>query len=168
MTAVSLEHVRTRWRSLQPRERLAIGIGAPLVALMFVYGLLWVPLQNELARLRASVPQARVQLLQMRSQAQEIVRLRTRARDATASSSLLTLLERSAQEQGLRQYITRMEPEGQTAVRVWLDAVAFNTLVAWLAGLQGQDGVHTDNASISGRAEPGLVDARLLLRSAGG
>ncbi len=167
MTPPWVEQVRTRWRSLQPRERLVLGAGLPLVTLMLIYGLLWVPLQRDLSRLRVSVPQARAQLEHMRSQAQEVARLRAETREAPDSGSLLTLLERSAQERGLRQYITRMEPEGQGGVRVWLDAVGFNTLIAWLAELQRQSRVHTENASISGRTEPGMVDARLLLRSAG-
>ncbi len=167
MTPAWVEQLRTRWRSLQPRERLVLGIGSPLVAIMLAYGLLWLPLQRELTRLRVSVPQVRAQLEQMRSQAQEVVRLRAQTRDAPSGGNLLTLLERSAQERGLRQYITRMEPEGQGAVRLGLDAVGFNTLIGWLAELQQQNSVHVDSASISARTESGMVDARLLLRSAG-
>ena len=97
--------------------------------------------------------------------AQQIARLRNSKRVRTDSASLLTQLDRSAQQRGLRQYITRMEPEGKDAVRVALDRVSFNTLIAWLADVQHQSGVRSDTATITAHTDAGIVSARLLLRA---
>jgi general secretion pathway protein M len=159
------EPLRSRWHLLQPRERVILAGGAVVALFLLGYALIWAPLQRDLTRLRASVPQARLQLKSMQAQAQQIARLRNSKRVRTDSASLLTQLDRSAQQRGLRQYITRMEPEGQDAVRVALDRVSFNTLIAWLADVQQQSGVRLDTATITAHTDAGIVSARLLLRA---
>lgn len=156
-----------RWRTLQPRERAVVAGGGTLALIMLGYALIWAPLQRDLSRLRAAVPRERIQLVQMRAQVRQIAALRARAPAAGNSSNLLTTLERSAQEHNLRQYITRMEPDAVNGVRVSLDAVAFSTLLQWLADLQRQSGVRADIATISAQADTGIVNARLVLRAAG-
>ncbi|MFQ5935696.1 MAG: type II secretion system protein GspM [Acidiferrobacterales bacterium] len=167
MMGLWFEELRNYWRSLQRRERLMIAGGGALALVMSGYALLWAPLQRDLSRLHRMVPAERVQLLTMRVQAREISRLRAGGPAAGGTDNLLTTLERSAQEHGLREYITRMEPDAGSGVRVSLDAVAFNTLLEWLADLQRQAGVRAQTATITAQAGAGVVNARLLLHPAG-
>ena len=162
-----LQQLYSRWRALQPRERVALASGSLLALLMLGYALLWVPMQRDVARLSVLVPKEHVQLLTMRAQAQEIARLRALAPASTNAGNLLTTLERSALEHQLRQYITRMEPDPSNGVRVSLDAVAFDALLRWLADLQRDASVQAHNVSITAQAQPGMVNARLLLLAAG-
>ncbi len=162
-----LQQLYSRWRALQPRERVVLAAGSTVALILLGYALLWVPMQRDLARLRVLVPKERAQLLSMRAQAQEIARLRAQTPASANAGNLLTTLERSALEHQLRQYITRMEPDPSNGVRVSFDAVGFDALLSWLADLQRDASVRAQNVSITAQAQPGMVNARLLLLAAG-
>ena len=156
-----------RLRNLPPRERwLLIGGGAGL--LLVLYLSLWLPLQRDLARLRTTVPQEKVQLAQMQVQAMEINQLRASGRVPQAGGNLLVNLEQSATANGIRSNIVRMEPEGTGGARLSLEGVNFNALISWLASLQNQGGVRIEKATFEAQAAPGTVNARLVLRSGNG
>ncbi|MFQ6021156.1 MAG: type II secretion system protein GspM [Acidiferrobacterales bacterium] len=155
------------WRSLQPRERIIIAAGSIIALALICYTLLWMPMQRDLSRLRASVPKARSQLALMDVQARQIARMRASGSARRSTGNLLTRLERSAVERGIRQNITRMEPDGADAARLSFDAVNFNGLLSWLADLQRQDGVRTESATITAQPDAAIVNVRLLLRRPG-
>ena len=166
MTIPYLNHLLERWRGLQPRERLVITAGA-IVLLILLYVILLVPLQQEVTKLRVDVPRKQAQLAIMRVQAKQVMRLRAGGRRSSGSGNLLSRLEQSANARGLRQHITRMEPEGSNGARLSLDGVNFNTLVSWLADLQAQTGVRVEKANMESQPPEGSVNARLVLRGAG-
>jgi general secretion pathway protein M len=162
------EPLQAYWRALQARERLVLAVGGALAILMLGYTFLWAPVQRDLMRLRAAVPTQQAQLVRMQAHAIELQRLRQSAATVTdGGANLLTRLERSAQEHGLRRYITRMEPDGTSGVRVSLDTVQFNKMLAWLADLHRRSGVRAETATITTQSDPGIVNARLLLRTPG-
>jgi general secretion pathway protein M len=155
----------TYWRTLSARERLILGGGATALLLVLLYSAAWAPLQQDLARLRVSVPKAHEQLQWMRSQENRVRQLRANAPATSQAGGLLSFVEQSAKSHGVQQSIKRTEPDGASAVRVALDGVAFNSLVGWLAHLQKQGGLRIDNASLEPLPTPGMVNARLVLRS---
>ena len=160
---ISLDHLR----GLPPRDRwLLIGGGVGILLLLYIS--LWLPMQRELSRLRASVPQEKIQLAQMRVQAVEISQLRASGRVPLAGGNLLANLEQSATASGIRGRIIRMEPDGANGARLSLEGVHFNALIGWLASLQSQGGVRIEKAAFEAQAAIGTVNARLVLRSAGG
>lgn len=158
-----LEPYLARWRQLEVRERRLVAWGGAALVLFLIYALFWAPMRADLERLRASVPQNQTKLALMRAQAQEVAQLRARAPSATPSGNLLSTVEQSAMNRGLRQSMSRIEPEGANAARVTFEEVNFNSLVSWLADLQKQ-GVRVENANLQRRPEAGLVSARLVLR----
>ncbi len=155
-----------RLRNLPPRERLMYIAGAAGV-LVLLYLLLWLPIQRELSRLRTAVPQEKVQLAQMQVQAMEINQSRASGRLPAAGGNLLATLEQSATVSGLRQRITRMEPDGANGARLSVDGVDFNALISWLSNLQNQGGVRVEKATFEPLPTPGTVNAKLTLRGAG-
>ncbi len=161
------ERLVAEWRNLQPRERGIIVTGTVIAVVLLFYTLAWLPMQRDLERLRVSVPKARAQLALMQVQARQVARLRTRASSTVDTGNLLTRLERSALERGLRESITRMEPDDNDSARLSLDGVNFNTLLSWLADLQQQNGVRAASATITAQPDPGTVNVRLLLRRSG-
>lgn len=155
------------WRSLAARERFVLAVGAALAAVILVYALLWAPLQRDLTRLRADVPQAQQQLRWMKAQAGRVRQLRASASAAVPSNGLLSFVEQSAQSYNISDKIRRVEPDGSNSVRLAIDGVAFNSLLEWLANLQKQGGVRIENASLEPGTAAGVVNARLLLRVSG-
>lgn len=155
------------WRGLAARERAVLVAGGALAAILLLYALAWAPLQRDLARLRATVPEEQQQLQWMRTQANRIKQLRAAAATKIPGDGLLSFVEQSAQAYNIRTNVRRMEPQGPNAVNLAIDGVSFNSLLEWLANLQKQGGVRIENASLEPSAAPGLVNARLLLRVSG-
>ena len=161
-----LESYIARWRALQPRERYLVS--AVAIVLVFILGSgFWLPMQRDINRLRTAVPQAHTQLVQMRLQSTQITQLRASGVTAASGGNILAKLEQSATARGLKQNITRMEPEGTNNARVTLDGVNFDALAEWLADLQSQSGLRVEKATVEMRPVPGTVNARLVMRGAG-
>lgn len=152
------------WMERSARERLTLGTGAVVLLLILLWGLVWAPLQDSLAR-RATALESQQQTLQwMQSVAAELPRLRSGQRDAAEpATSLLGLLESSARQAGLRQRIVRMEPEGEGSVRLNLRQVDFDHTIQWLAQLQNQGIAVRDGQFVLADA-PGTVNASLTLQ----
>lgn len=156
------------WQRLDVRERRILIIGGVIVAALLFYALVWAPLQRDLVRLRASVPQDRAKLQLMRVQAAQIAQLRARAPASNrVGGNVLTALEQTANTRGIRRSIVRLEPEGAGGARVLMDEADFNQLLVWLSDLQEQ-GIRVEQASLQKKPTPGMVSARLLLRGSGG
>lgn len=154
------------WSALEERERRALSIGVVVLALLLLYLLIWAPMQSSVARLAKTVPANRAKLAQMRADATEAGRLRSRVSAISSTTNLLSTLEQTATQQGIRAQITRMDPEGDNGARLSIDNVDFGALVTWLGTLQGQ-GVRVENANVSRKAAPGVVSAQLSLRAPG-
>lgn len=152
------------WQGLLPRERQIVAIGGALLLFFILYLAFWAPMQHQLTRLRVTVPQDTIKLARMRAQAQQVQQLRMRLPAETARGSLLSVLEQSASNHGLRQQIGRIEPEGQTGARVFMEEVSFDTLLEWIAELQNQ-GIRAENITIQRRPAAGFVNVRILLRA---
>lgn len=156
-----------RLRGLPPRDRWLL-ISGGIGLLLVLYLSLLVPMQAELSKLRLSVPKGKVQLAQMRVQAMEIKQLRASGRVPVSGGNLLANLEQSATANGIRGRIVRMEPDGVNGARLSLDGVHFNALISWLTSLQTQGGVRLEKATFEAQPAAGVVNARLVLRGAGG
>ena len=163
MIDTMLADVKLRWYGLPARTRMLASIGGAVVVLGLIYFAAWRPLQADLARLRISVPRQAAQLEWMRTQAPIAKSMRARA--VTSTSALAPVVEQSAATHGVRNFMTKIDAEGNTAARVTLEAIPFNTLVSWISELQATSGAVVDDATIDAHASPGLVNARLRLRA---
>jgi type II secretory pathway component PulM len=77
----------------------------------------------------------------------------------------VVFIDSSARESGLGKSLVSSEPTGdRKGLRIRLDRVPFDGLVAWLARLAQNHGVTVESAEIEGAGEPGLVNAGLVLR----
>jgi general secretion pathway protein M len=163
MKAELLNRLRDQWSKLAPGERRLAMAGGVVLGMALLYLVFWLPVQKELTRLRASVPEERAQLQQMRSQAASVKPLRARGGSTPAAGTLLSVVEQSATARGLRGFVTRLETEGGTGVQLTLDAVPFNSLISWLSDLQDNYSLVVENASMDAHTAPGTVNAKLKL-----
>lgn len=152
-----------RWNDLpSPRRRLIVA-GAIVLATTLLYALAWLPLQRDLARLRAGVPLETEHLDWMRSQAPAVQAMR--AKMSGAGGAPIPGVEQAALTHGVRSYVTRLEAEGSAGARVTFEAVPFNALVVWISELQARQGLIVEEATINAHATAGLVNAQLRFRS---
>lgn len=158
------DRVRAAWNGLEPGERRLATIAAVLLGILLLYMLLWRPVQKDLARLRVSVPEERVQLQRMRAQAASIKPLRARSGTAPAQGMLLSVVDQSATTHGIRGFITRLDTEGTNSLQLVAEAMPFNTFIAWLAELQDRHSLVVENASIDAHSASGTVNIKMKLR----
>ncbi len=154
------------WAARNTRERWLLGGGGLLVVVILPYVAFWEPLVERRDQLEAQVADQRQDLAWMRAAAEEI-----RAHDGEGGSaepvtderSLLSLVDRAAREAGLDDQLSRVQPDGDGTLRVWMDQVPFDELMEWLDGLQRAAGVEVDALTVERTQEDGLVNVRLTL-----
>jgi general secretion pathway protein M len=144
---------------LQPRER-AIVVGGTALAVLII---LWLgvlrPLHSRSEILRESVA-AKQRLLLSLEQLDGPGTGPGPAQDG--DQTLVKVVGNSATEHGVE--LTRSRPDGPNGIQVTFGNASFDTLVAWLIALEGQNGVSVETASFSGTRQPGIVNGQLLLR----
>jgi len=165
MNLAWIEPWRARWRALDARQRQALALLSGFLGVVLFYLLIWNPVQSGLARAQARVPAVQAQLARVQEQAALVEKLRSAPRVAPPAN-LGSAVEAAAARHGLRERLKRIEPEGTRAVRVQIEGAPFGALMAWLAELQ-QSGVRAESALLERHANPGSVNARLLLQAEG-
>ena len=80
--------------------------------------------------------------------------------DAGVDQPLRTLVARAAREGGIP--VTRVLPDEQGRLNVWVDPVAAPSLMGWLDALSRDEGVRASRISLD-RGEAGTVRAQILL-----
>ena len=144
--------IQDKWQSLTLNEqRIASGL-LTVLALLLMYGLLWAPGQKARQRLSISVPEKQAQLALMKLQVNEIAALRSASGIVmTNPQNLKTTIENSARLHKLADSSLLLEPVQDNSVALSLDAVKFNTWIAWMQALQTEHHVRLVQCAV----EPG-------------
>ncbi len=158
--------MRDWWDGLQPRERLMLGGGAVVLALLAVYLLLFEPVTKRQAALASSVAAKRAELAWMQDQAKTVVALRRTGQTLRSEDrrSLLAVVDSSLIRAKLKPQLQRMEPDGNDAVKLWFGATNFDDLMLWLDALDQQSGLQVASLRLKPIDQPALVDANLTLK----
>jgi general secretion pathway protein M len=160
--------ISSYWNSLQPRERRVLIAGAVALFLLIAYAGIWEPYRSGLQELRESVVEKRELRTWMQQAANEIQRLRgIKGRGgnggAKSSGSLLALVDSTARGNQLGDALKRIQPDGQDAVRVWLEEAKFDDVLRWFESLRRQQGLIIDEAVVERLDVPGRVNVRVVL-----
>lgn len=158
-----------QYDQLPRRDQQALSMLAIAVFLGILYFAVWSPVasfhdQAAASKEHASELVAWVQLNEpaIRSLGANGAGMATASADVPADGrALMGLVTRSAREFGLT--LQRFEPSGESAIRVWLEAVPYSEVAAWLEMLNGKHGVVIDQAALDRAGEPGRVSVRLTL-----
>ncbi len=79
----------------------------------------------------------------------------------TGEQSLLTLASDSAKKNALS--FKRFQPEGDKALKIWMEDANFNKMLLWLHGLEHTYGIKPEKISVDRQESPGLVDVTMTL-----
>ena len=154
--------------NLDPRERNALIVGSIMLGVLLVYAVLWRPFSNKVEKLEYSVQEQRTLQQWINTASAEAQRLRATQntnseRQNTAGQSLLSVVDQAAKKDRLGSALKRIEPEGGTKVRVWIEQAPFDDVVLWMGNLKNVYGVQVTNASIDRQGTSALVNARLTV-----
>lgn len=146
---------------LAPRERWMVSLGAAAVALTLLYVAVWEPLVKTQQRRAEALSGARG----LASRIEELAALAQNARGGNAANlgaSILSAVDQSART-ALEKQPSRIQPEGDKEVKVWLEDVPFDSLMRWQHELESRYGIRAQTAEIEKQATSGMVSARLSL-----
>jgi len=154
------------WLSRTPKDRQAVTVTAIVVLLLLIYLLVWLPFSQRIAQTRQLVSGQKNTLKWMQQHAAEVQRLRAAQSSSSRTTNhqaLLTLVDRTAKQNHLRERIQRLKPQGSDSVQLWMEQAPFDTLIKWLGDLSVQYSISVESVNIERLETPGLVNARLNL-----
>ena len=157
-----LERFRAWWSGLAEHEQRVLSAGAIALGLIFVYLAVWEPIGKARLSRERDLAQSRALATQIESLAAGRGASGVGA-PAGAGQSLLAIVDQSRRSSAIARPPSRLQPEGDNTVRIWLEDVPFDAVVRWLNELQTRYAVRVDNADIERESGPGLVNARLTL-----
>lgn len=147
---------------LAPRERWLVTLAASVVGLTLLYVGAWEPLVNAQQRRATQLQEARALASRIEQLAAQVQSHRG-GPVANLSVSILSAVDQTARNGVLDKPPSRIQPEGDKEVKVWIDGVSFDSLMRWLDELQKRYGIRAQSAELERSETPGLVNAQLSL-----
>ena len=158
-----MESLTLWYKGLQPRERLLVVSAGALLAVTLLFLVFFGPFAKALDKAQTRVERKQADLVWMRG-AQNAVRMAAVQSGGATGESLVILVNRTAQQAGIAGALNNQAPQGDDGIRLRLENVSFDALVAWLGMLDQQLDVHVDNANIDRTDKIGIVNASILLK----
>lgn len=157
--------LKERWQQMAPRERVLVSAAGAVVAVMLAFLLIWRPLFASTGKLRKEVAEQRELVQWLNAIEPEVQLLRgARSMRPAAGGSLLALVDQTSKANGLGQFVSRIQPEGDKEVRVWLEQAPYDEIMRWLIALELDAGVRIVEFNVSRGPAPGLVAVRINLQ----
>jgi len=161
-----IERAREWWQARAPRERLVYGLGAGALVAASLWAYVWLPVQDDRARLAAAVPKLKREAAETVRESAEVERLRAaaRARGAVPQGAIDAAMKAA----GFGDAYAGVSSLGEGRVQVNLRTVPFDELVRALAALGETHGVAVETAALRAAGEGRVQVESLVLRAARG
>ena len=157
--------IRNWFEQLNSREKLIVSVGTVVVALALIVGLGIRPLYVNSARTAERLANKEALLARLEQAATRLSPANRGSASAVEGTgqSMVVVVDRSARNLGLGQYLTRNQPDGNTGIRVRFEGAPFDDLVTWIAEVQTRYGMTTVSANFDQTGAPGRVNCSLVL-----
>ena len=152
------------YAKLSERERRMILLGGIAAAVLLILAVV-LPLSRNIAQARLRVTNKQADLAFIQNAVPQLAAAGPGIGTAATGESLVVLIDSSARESGIGKSLSSSQPTADKGLRVRLDHVPFDALVAWLARLSQSHGVSVESAEIESAGEAGFVNAGLVLKA---
>ncbi len=151
---------------LESRERLfLIWGGVFAVGLIFYLGVLE-PLHNGIAQKQEQVTNQQQQLAKLEGLIREYNKIgpgNDRPAGGDKNTSLLSVIDQTGSQFGLKSAMKRLTPDGTNKVRIHLENAGFDKLVEWLATLAKEHRLNIETLNLRPSDSQGAVNGNLTL-----
>lgn len=153
------------FRGLAARERVMVVACAVVVAVTVLFLGIWEPLLKAHRKYEADLVSARAlgQRLEVIAAQAQSAHAAGGAAPVATGLSLLSAVDQAGKSGTLTKPLTRIQPEGDNEVKVWIDGVSFDALLRWIGELELRYGIDAQSVDIEKDATPGQVNVRLSL-----
>jgi len=154
--------------ALNQRERIMVQVAAVVILLFIIYLLVIDPISSRYDKNKKNVENSIETIEWMRLAAREVNQLRggkLSIEHPQGKQFVLSLIDRSARKAGLASVMKRVQPEGESGVRIWFENAPFDELLKWLAIVESKQGLIVNEINIEQTESSGLVNVRVFLES---
>jgi type II secretory pathway component PulM len=152
---------KSRWYGLQTRERQILRLSAITLSVLLFYLLIIDPVYSSRDDAEQRLQSSQEAYWVMQQQAFDLKASLSNP-GISASGSLLTQVESSAQKEGLRSALKRLQPSGNNQIQVSLEGASYQQIMQWLSNLN-QQGVRVQRLDIEVDRKSDLLAVQLLL-----
>jgi general secretion pathway protein M len=156
-----IETLKGRWQGLETRDQRILRYSAVIVGLLLCYLLIVDPVLSGRENAEQRLHSAQEAYSVARRQADDL-KAAAKGSGSSESGSLLTEVESSAEQQGLRSALKRLQPSGDDQIQVSLEGASYRQLMQWLSSLHEQ-GVRPQRVDIQLDRQSALLSVQLLL-----
>ncbi len=142
------------------REQLTLGLGAIALVIYLLVVMVLDPLRQNLDQ-QLNRNQASQEALQRMRDMAALWLNREEEGGQSRSASIVELVDRSMRQHNIR--MSGMQPSGSSDVRLRMDQVSFDSLLAWLYDMEITEGVQIRDLSVAAGADPGTVVVNVRL-----
>lgn len=159
-----IRELRRQYEMISARDRLMLNGLALFLGVVIGYFVLLAPAFNAVEKAQQNLAAKQELLSWMKSNEHRAksVNKTSKGTGRRPGQSLLALINQTS---GRHQVVLkRYEPDGSDKLRVWVEDVPFNSLMRWLNNLQSKYNVGVLNISIDSQKEPGIINAKVVLK----
>jgi len=153
--------LKSRWNGLQTREQQILRYSAVVLGLLLSYLLIIDPVYSSRDEAEQRLQSTREAFSVVQQQALDLKASLSNP-GTPGSGSLLTQVESSAQQKGLRSALKRLQPSGNDQIQVNLEGASYQQIMQWLSNLN-QQGVKAQRVDIQLDRKSDLLAVQLLL-----
>lgn len=127
--------IKRYWEDLQARERQMLLWGSLVVGAILFYAIIWQPWHKAITHMETAIEPLRTNLVWMRQQSDNLKNggVVTKSVNKGVNDSLLSIVEKTAQQYKVRSAIQQLVPAQQgKQVSVILEQANFNQWVRWV------------------------------------
>jgi len=156
------------WATLQAREKKTLIFGSIAFVLMMGYLFLVEPLIEHSDLLTTRVAAQKKLKLHLERVALEAKALRSSSGGAkklsgSGKDTLLAVVSKTSRQNGIKESMKRITPEGSKKARIWLEEAPFDQMISWVTAISQSYAITVENINVSAEDEPGQVRAKLTL-----
>jgi len=152
---------KSRWSGLQTREQQILRLSAVILGLALFYLLIIDPVYSGRNNAEQRLHSTQEAFSVVQQQAFDLTSSLSKP-GVSGSGSLLTKVESSAQKEGLRNALKRLQPSGNNQIQVSLEDVSYQQIMQWLSNLHLQ-GVKAQRVDIQVDRKSDLLGVQILL-----
>ena len=155
---MQLEPYIERYQALSGRDQMSLNFMAVFLSAVIIYLGVLKPIDERVEIAENKVVKGQELLDWMHANAH---RVKSGNSDRGRNQSILSVVNSTARKNGLS--LKRIEPEGNSKIRVWLESAPFNKTTEWLYQLESDKGITLSSISLEASDDTGRIDAKLVL-----
>lgn len=147
------------WQQLNIREQRLVAAMSMVIFIFLFYSFIWQPLNENIAKNTKKLARQQSLLTWVSSETQRYNLAKGSGGSTQNKGSISSIVNRTAGANGIS--ITRMQPQGEN-LQVWIDNIAFDQLLQWLAQLANNEDIIVGAIDLSQSEQLGQVRVKRL------